>query len=202
MRLQKASVRPSGTLIGPRTSRSLPVQSMTIPSSPTVTVTFNVIIRSRSTPSLSTKSLAVQVPLGSFRRASRASRSPWSLIASIAPISPSAPYLSAISRVRRTPVTHAETCAWMSPTVRSGRRLLNRMMLKTSALGTPRRYSFVAGKNRPSWYMSVESRTYPGSFCFRSSTWIRQDVNPMRRSPWWTGAKTRGSSVCADAQYG
>ncbi len=139
MRLQKASVWPTGRLMGPFTSRSLPVQSMTISSSVIVTVTCILIKRSRSTPSLSTKSWAVQVPLGSLARARRASFSPWSLIASIAPRRVSAPYLAAISWVRRTPVTQAETCAWMSPMVRSGIRLLKRMMLKMSSFWTPPR---------------------------------------------------------------
>ncbi len=138
-RLQNASVWPTGRLIGPLTSRSLPVQSITISSSPMVTVTFILIRRSVSTPSLSTKSCAVQVPFGSLARASRASRSPWSLIASMAALSTPAPYLAAICWVRRTPVTHAETCAWMSPMVRSGIRLLNRTMLNTSSFCTPRR---------------------------------------------------------------
>ncbi len=50
--------------------------------------------------------------------------------------------------------------------------------------------------------MSVESRTYPGSFCFRSSTWMRQEANPISSSSWWMGAKTSGSRVWAEAQYG
>ena len=81
------------------------------------------------------------------------------MIASIAAVSASVPYFAAISRVRRTPVTHADTCAWMSPMVRSGIRLLNRTMLNTSSFCTPPEYSRTAGKNRPSWDMSVESRT-------------------------------------------
>ena len=110
-------------------------------------------------PSESTKSNADQVPFGNLASASRASRSPWSLMAAMASTRVAVPYFAAISCVRRTPVIQADTCAWMSPMVRSGSRELYRMMLKMSSLASPSRYSLLAGKNRPSWYMSVESST-------------------------------------------
>ena len=122
MRLQTASVWPTGRLIGPFTPVALPVQSTMNSSSVIVTVAFSLTMVSSSMPSLSMKSCAVQVPFGSFASASRASFSPCVLIASMAVSSVSAPYLAAISCVRRTPEKHAETCAWMSPIVRSGIR--------------------------------------------------------------------------------
>ena len=110
-RLQSASVLPRGRLMGPTTSRALPVQSMIISLSVMVTATFSSTSSSNEMPSLSTKSFAAHVPLGNFARARRASRSPCSLMARIASVNAWAPYFSAISRVRRRPEIHADTCA-------------------------------------------------------------------------------------------
>ena len=51
----------------------------------------------------------------------------------------SVPNFPAISWVRRTPVTTAETWACRSPMVWLGNRLLNRTMLKMSFCISPRR---------------------------------------------------------------
>src|SRR6266516_6210575 len=69
----------------------------------------------------------------------------------------SAPYFSASSTMRAAPRRAAEIAAHMSPSRKSGRRLLHFMIAMTGSIGAPSSMSLTPGRRRPSWKSSFAS---------------------------------------------
>ena len=113
---------------------------------------------------------------------------------SIASTNVSRPYLATRSRIRRSPTRAAATPAHMSPTRKSGSRLLTFMISITDWFGRPSSISLIAGSRRPSWKISLASlEIEPGAIPPTSFQWAMFAVQATSSSPANTGS-TRTTS--------
>ena len=109
----------------------------------------------------------------------------------------SGPYRPSREWKRRMPVCTPAAWAEMSPSVFRGRRTLRRITFQTSRQRSPRAKILIAGRIRPSWYISVASPGIDPGAMPPTSVWCpRLATKPTSSSSQKTGAKTVTSGRC------
>ena len=109
----------------------------------------------------------------------------------------SRPYFSTSSTMRAAPRRAAEIAAHMSPSRKSGRRLLHFMIAMTGSIGVPSSMILTAGRRRPSWkscFASLEIE--PGTMPPTSFQCAMFAVHATRSPPAKTGSTKITSLRC------
>ncbi len=121
----------------------------------TVTASFTGL--SITTPSLSSNPSADDTPSGNLAMAARNSSAAPLRMAANASVTVRAPKRSHSSLMRCAPICVTAICAWISPRMSAGCRLLERMMRSTSVCAMPASTILIGGTKSPSWKISVAS---------------------------------------------
>ena len=150
-----------------------------------------------TTPSLSNKPSAEDSPSGNLATAARSSSAAALRMAANASMTVPAPKRLHSSLTRCAPICVTAICAWISPRISAGCRLLVRMMRSTSVCPTPASTILIGGTRRPSWNISVasaevEPATAPPTSALCAIEPANATISPAAN----TGARNAMSETC------
>ena len=118
-------------------------------------------------------------------------------IAANASVTVPAPKRAHKSFTRAAPICVTAICAWMSPRISSGWRLLVRMMRSMSGTRWPPSQILIGGSSRPSWYISVAfAEVEPGTAPPTSALCAIEPENATILPSANTGATNAMSETC------
>ena len=152
---------------------------------------------STATPSLSSNPSAEASPSGNAAMARPQRRAAPARIAAKASVTVLAPNCAHRSFTRAAPMRVTAICAWMSPRMSAGCRLLARMSRPTSGSARPASQILIGGSSKPSWNSSVAfAEVEPATAPPTSALCAIDPANATMAPPANTGATNAMSDTC------